>query len=213
MDLRYFSFTEENKKEERINPGYFTWMGEKKESIGNFPLDRLRTMQSDLRHWDTIQEMAVFVRNGGFWTLDYLKEYSELNNLTRVSPLIAITKFEDGEYYLHDGHHRCVATWLGDRNFLREDEYVLTEWTYDYYTEFAPHNNWFTPFDPRTHVRTPDFAQFKKAAREFCLKHHVTNMMYAEPWLLKHEHEYMVPRELNFLPELANLKNNAQITK
>ena len=196
MDLRYFSF-----------------MGEKKESMGNFPLEKLHLMQTDLRHWDTIDEMALFVKNGGFWTLDYLKEYAELNNLSRVSPLISITKFEDGECYLHDGNHRCVSTWLGGRTHLREDEYVLTEWTYEYYTEFAPHNNWYTPFDPRTHARTPDFAEFKRAAKEFCQKHNVTNMMMFEPWLVKHEHEYMMDRELEYLPELAELKIKAQTTK
>ena len=205
MDIRYFSFIGEN------------------QAMGNFPLNNLRLMQSDLRHWETIDEMALFVKNGGFWTLDYLKEYSELNNLPRVSPLISITKFEDGECYLHDGNHRSVATWLGDRTYLREDEYVLTESTYDYYLEFAPHNNWYTPFDPRTHVRTPDFAKFKKSAKEFCEKFKIyptetwsvgiSNHAMAEPWLVKHEHEYMMPRDLNFLPELALLKNKVQSAK
>ena len=212
MDLRYFSHIEKN-KEPRINPGYFSFVGEVKESVGNFPLEKLRLMQSDLRHWDSMEEMSLFVKNGGFWTQDYLKEYSELNNLPSVSPLIAITKFEDGECYIHDGHHRCVATWLGERKFLREDEYILKEWTYDYYTEFAPHNNWFTPFDPRTHVRKPDFAAFKKAAREFCQKYLLNHLMMAEPWLMKHQHEYLVPRELEFLPELASIKNTVQPTK
>lgn len=204
MDLRYFSF-----------------IGEKE--VEMFPLKTLRLMQTDLRHWETIDEMALFVKKGGFWTEDYLKEYSELHNLSRVSPLISITKFEDGECYLHDGNHRCVATWLGGRKHLRPDEYVLSEATYDYYTEFAPHNNWFTPFDPRTHARKPDFAAFKKSAKEFCEKFHifpthsfsvgVSNEAMAEPWLLQHQHEYLMPRELEYLPELAEFKNRVQTTK
>lgn len=164
-----------------------------------FPLSDLLVMQSDLRHWDDLKSMIAYVQKGGFWTPEYLSEYAKEKGLDRISPIIALSRFEDGSIFLHDGHHRCVATWLGGRDYLRSDEYTRSDWTYDDYLEIAPHNGWYTPFDPRTHVRTADFGAFKKEARIRFNQ----DPMEAVDWLYEHMGDFRTPRTLSYLPELA----------
>ena len=164
-------------------------------------LSDLLVMQSDLRHWDDLSSMIEYVKGGGFWTAEYLSDYAKSKSLPRVSPLISVSSFEDNSDFVHDGHHRCVATWLGGRNYLRDDEFNLTEWKYKDYLEIAPENNWYTPFDPKTHVRTADFAAFKKEARE----RFKSDVNVALDWLYKNLDQFRTPRTIHTVPELANL--------
>lgn len=164
-------------------------------------------MQNDLRHWDDMGEMVAFVKGGGFWTQEYLTEYSDKNKLSRVSPLIAISRFEDGVHYLHDGHHRSAATWLGGRDYLAPNEYVIFPWTYDEYLEIAPQNNWYTPFDPRIHVRTADFSKFKTEAK----KRFQIDSKEAIKWLYEHLDDFRTTRTIRSIPELAEVVNKKQL--
>lgn len=162
-------------------------------------LDDILVMQADLRHWDHILEMSEYVRNGGFWTEDYLEIYSKGRNLARISPLIAISRFEDAKFFIHDGHHRSVATYLGGRDYLRNDEYILTDWSYDQYLEISPENGWYTPFDPRIHVRKADFGNFKKLARD----KFANNPEEAFRWVLDNLEEFRCDRTFGHVKELA----------
>lgn len=117
-------------------------------------------MQDNLRNLTQIPDMIEFVRLGGFWTADNLQKYAEIKGI-RISPLMEVIEFPD-RYMIHDGHHRAVSTFLGGREFIRGDEYVLKKWTYDDYLVENLANRWVTPFDPRTEVRLADFGVFKK---------------------------------------------------
>lgn len=132
----------------------------------NIFLKNLMVLQADLRHQADIQTMAEYVKNGGYWTKECLKEYSKSQKLTRISPVITISQFEDGLQFIHDGLHRSVATWLGGRDYLHPDEFVLTNWKYEEYEEVSPQNNWYTPFNPKIHLRVADLSSFKKEAKE-----------------------------------------------
>lgn len=162
-------------------------------------LQKLFVMQDDLRHWDNLYEMVSFVSEGGVWTPEYLEIYSRRYGLPKTSPIIQISRFEDGSEYVHDGHHRCVATWLGGRKFLEENEYTLKEWKYDLYLEINHPNGWYTPFDPRIHLRTADFGAFKKEARERFL----ADPTAAEQWVRDSYHRFRRDRTVGFVPELA----------
>ena len=164
----------------------------------------LLIMQSDLRHTNDIKEMANYVANGGFWTKEFLKEYSLRNSLERVSPLISISRFEDGCLFVHDGNHRVCSVWLGGRSYLREDEYFITNWKYSDYLEISPQKNWFTPFNPKTHVRTADFFQFKKEAKQMF----EDDPENASLWLKNNYHRYRVERKINSIMELAERFKN-----
>lgn len=143
--------------------------------------------------------MIEHVSSGGQWTIEYLQVYCKKEKLKKPSPLIQIREFEDGRRYIHDGHHRCVATWLGGRRTLFPEEYVLTACTYDYYWEVNHGNGWYTPFDPRRHQRLADFDVFKQEARQ----KFVDDPDNAEKWCWDNWPRYRIECRNVILPEMA----------
>lgn len=164
-----------------------------------FYLNNLKVMQADLRYWDQMPDMIAYVKSGGLWIQENLEQYSKQKKLARISPLITISEFEDNAHFLHDGHHRCVATWLAGRKFLYPQEFQMNSWLYDDYLEIAPHNNWYTPFNPKTHVRTADFAKFKIEAKERFSK----DPIEAVDWLYQHLEDFRTIRKINYVADLA----------
>lgn len=166
-------------------------------------LDNLYVTQNDLRNHSYVNIMIDFVKNNGFWTEKALRDYANLNKI-RISPLIAISKFEDNKLFLHDGHHRVVSTYLAGRNYLRDDEYVVTNWQYKDYIEFVPENNWFTPYDPRTHIRNKELKQYKEIIS------FIKNKSFEEIAKVVEQNKYMFcsERDIYFLPELAEKIKN-----
>ena len=156
----------------------------------NLLLKNLMVLQADLRHRNDIQTMAEYVKNGGYWTKECLEEYSKSQKLTRISPVIAISQFEDGLQFIHDGLHRSVSTWLGGRDYLRPDEFVLTNWKYEEYEEISPQNNWYTPFNPKIHLRVADLSVFKKEAKE----KFKADLEAATEWLWQNSDKFRVNR-------------------
>lgn len=140
--------------------------------------------------------MADFVSNNGFWTVDVLEDWAVKNNLPKPSPLINITVFEDGQKYVHDGHHRVASIFEGGRDFLRKDEYVEHSFVYSTYLESnrnAFENQFFTPFDPRIETRLPDFKAFKETA----LKMHQKGISEQElaDWIRLNKSQYCCRRD------------------
>lgn len=155
-------------------------------------LNDLIVTQSDIRNHSALQGMIAYVKEGGFWTAEALLGYSKSHSL-RTSPLIQVSRFEDsqtnGPFYIHDGHHRALSTFLAGRSFLREDEYEITDWAYQQYMEVNHANGWYTPFDPRTQVRLPDFGDFKREARDRFL-----GGEDATQWILENASRYRLNR-------------------
>ena len=162
-------------------------------------IDQLIVTHNYLRHKEDLHEMIQYVADGGLWTAEFLKKYSKSKGLNRVSPLIQLSRFEDGAVYLHDGHHRVVSTLLAGRSILDSTEYQITEWTYPDYLEISHTNGWYTPFDPRSHTRIPDFTKFKKQAKERFL----IDPVEAEKWILNNQNLYCEPRKYKFIPEFT----------
>lgn len=117
----------------------------------------------------------------------------------KVSPAIQLTQFEDGCVYIHDGHHRCVATFLGGRHELRADEYELGYWKYNEYLEINPANRWFTPFDPRSHFRIADILAFKTEAE----RRHAEDPVAAEVWVRANVAVFQIEKTFHLLPDFA----------
>jgi hypothetical protein len=128
-------------------------------------LDDLTVSQDALRHVEQLCPMIEHVKNGGFWNIAALTQYA-LDHDLRVCPLIEINQFPDGRMMVHDGHHRVVSTRLGGRHFLRGDEYLLKQYSYDNYLGINFNSRWVTPFDPRSEIRVADFGEFKKRVFE-----------------------------------------------
>lgn len=163
-------------------------------------ISQLWVTHNHLRHKENLYEMVRYVAGGGLWTKEYLEEYSRVQGLDRVSPLIQLSRFDDGKVFLHDGHHRVVSTYMAGRHILLPEEYQITDWRYPDYLEINHGNGWYTPFDPRIHTRTPDFAKFKKLAREKFL----VDPVEAENWIIENSNLYREPRRYKSVVELAN---------
>lgn len=112
--------------------------------------------------------------------MNYLKEGKVFRCIT---PRITFNVFPDwkwaacdtGQPYLdnkegmpvtmiHDGHHRCIAAWVLGIRRLWEGEYQITRVRRTQYEDINMNVNWVTPINPITHVRTPDFWEYKRLA-------------------------------------------------
>jgi hypothetical protein len=117
----------------------------------------LAVTQDGFRDEGQIDQMVKFVSDGGIFTKEALLAHGKTDYLIKIS------RFPDGRLFIHDGHHRIAAIYLGGRKWIREDEFVIKDWTYeDYRTvnlDCTP--PWITPFDPRFQIRIMDYSDFK----------------------------------------------------
>jgi hypothetical protein len=108
--------------------------------------------------------MTKFVDKGGIFDSSSLTKHNPLR-----TSLISLNRFEDGQLYIQDGHHRIVGIYLDHRDFLYPSEYFIEYWSYDDYLELNESSlkrDWLTPFDPRTEIRNPEFHSYKKLVPE-----------------------------------------------
>src|SRR6266446_3606067 len=165
---------------------------------GPLQLDTLGTMHDEMRHKHQVVEMSWLVRDGLFWTHDVLCAYAGKHH-TPVRHLIAIAHFPDGRLLIRDGHHRCLATYIGGRGYLRHDEYNLEEYTYEMYAEINFEAGFVTPFDPRTEVRVPDFIEF----RQEVFRLYARNPEEAVAFIRQNKSRYARSHRYNNLAQLA----------
>lgn len=111
-------------------------------------IDVLIPTQAGLRNLTKLVGMAELVRNG---------------HVFNDGRPIDLSRFEDGQIYVHNGHHRVVACLMGERLELEDDEYKITDWKYAKYLEVNFDAHFVTPFDPLTEVRKADFKGFWEA--------------------------------------------------
>jgi hypothetical protein len=100
---------------------------------------------------------------------------------------------------IRDGHHRCLATYIGGRAYLRHDEYLVEAYTYEMYAEINFEAGFVTPFDPRTEVRVPDFTAF----RQEVFRLYARNPEEAVAFIRQNKSRYARPHMRNNLAQLA----------
>jgi hypothetical protein len=135
----------------------------------NLALSKLLVMQSHLRDYSQIPQMVEYVRNDGFWTSSTLSMFANKQNI-KTSSICEIASFPNDIWMIHDGHHRVASIFLGGRDYLREDEFFIKEWSYDKYLEINFDNKWVTPFHPLLEIRLADIKNFKKKAMDLFLE-------------------------------------------
>jgi hypothetical protein len=168
-------------------------------------LDRLTVGQHGLRYSaEHLHRMMDLVADDGMWTESALREYAAQHNLPEPS-LIQLSEFPAGPdgtslLLVHDGHHRLVATHLAGRTFLDPQEYRVTRWSYEDYLAVNFHCGWVTPFDPRSHARTADFAAWKRQILEVAR----VDPARAERLIREQAAAYRVPRRYSDVASLAN---------
>jgi hypothetical protein len=106
--------------------------------------------------------MVSYVKSGGSWSSD-LPRFA--HGQGPWTPIL-VARLPDGLLLLHDGHHRAVATHLGGRDWLHEEEFELTNRPYDDFLLPNLLNGWYTPLDPRTESRLAEYRLFKEEAVE-----------------------------------------------
>lgn len=121
------------------------------------------------------------------------------------------TQERPGKMFVRNGHHRCVAIFIGGRNWLRDDEFITKKWKYSDFEDINfmddEGNGWVTPFSPdnaidvRTEVRVPELAPFKEEVRKRFQK----NREAAVEFILSSRAEYARMKECEGIPELAVL--------
>jgi hypothetical protein len=116
----------------------------------------LLVTQNVIRSWDIIDGMINHLKNGGNWSSEEIERYAG-----RKCPLIQLTKFPNGGFAIHDGHHRIVSTFLSGRLFLHPNEYEITELKRQDYMKINLNKGWVTPFNVHIEVRLPDFLEYK----------------------------------------------------
>lgn len=150
-------------------------------------INKLLVTQKQVRNYQQLNEMILFAKDGGFFTSNALMKYPSRG---KFSPLIEITVFEDGQHFIHDGHHRAAAIYLSNRSFIDRTEYRIRNFTYDDYLNPNLKVEWWTPFDPRVEVRLSDMSVYKELINslirnqesdETILRYIISNRhMYAE---------------------------------
>lgn len=118
-------------------------------------IENLSVTQNGVRNPGQIGRMMKYVSEGGFFTKETMTEFDGSHHL------IAISRFPDTWEFIHDGHHRALACYLGGRDYLREDEYEVSDWTYPQYTNVNHELGFYTPFDPKTQLRLADFGPYR----------------------------------------------------
>jgi hypothetical protein len=179
--------------------------------VSSINLNTLNVIQNQLRNTDQICEMIRHVERGGLFHYTNLLQF---NKGQGKSDLIEIAYFkENNSYYVHNGHHRCVAIWLGGRNYLGEGEYYIKPWRFDY-RSISFSVGYVTPFDPLTEARLPDFSQFKKTVIE--LDRVKNKPGEALQYIRDNKHLYCEKKIHFTVPELAktylNIQCNSLIT-
>lgn len=132
--------------------------------------------------------------------LEYIESGGKFNKESIEGPLICFTKFEDGKLFIRDGLHRLCAVQIGRRYppsgfeefTLEPDEYMIEEMTYSMFLEINLDKGFYTPFDPRTHVRKPDFSDFKNKVLQL-----LSDKKDPTEFILSNSKSYLIERNEN----------------
>lgn len=154
----------------------------------------LKVTQSWIRNADRVRRMVAFVRAGGIFTAEHVAEFHQDEGSYSI---IKLSRFPDGDVYIHDGHHRAVGLFLGGREWLLPEEYEVRDWgSYAPYAEINADAGWVTPLDLKSEVRLPDVMAFKRLAKE-------TPEEELEELTVQLKHMYAAPRTMETVEELA----------
>jgi hypothetical protein len=168
-------------------------------TIGPLEIAKLEPTQDGLR------DLKKFHRTA--WALERGKN-SQTQREILGAPL-AISRFEDGKLFVHNGHHRIAALIVAKMTHLAADAYTITNWTYADYLEINWTCRYLTPFDPRTESRVADLATFRRAVENLFL--FGASLPTIETFIRTQTQLYKCPRRLRSFTELAALEFHPNI--
>ena len=160
---------------------------------GPLAIARIQPTQAGVRDPWRMHRLAGAVAAG----YDFVKERAP----------VQLSRFEDGQIYCHNGHHRIGSCTLAGREMLLEGEYRIEEWTYAQYQEINWAARWTTPFDPRLETRIADLTPFR-VALGFVVDR--AGEPAAEAFIRRHTGLYRTPRVVTTFVELIALCFDAE---
>ena len=146
------------------------------------PIASLIVTQKSVRKSDSLTELVKHAKDDGRFTG------------------ICIFAFEDGKYYLHDGHHRVAAIYMSGRDFLDVGEYVVIQSTYSAVASILFDKSFVTPYDPRTEMRLANFGAFKQHAMALFNK---GDTKEATSYVIRNKHLYATKRTIHTVEQLV----------
>lgn len=164
--------------------------------MNHFYLRDLIVTQRDLRTPDQLISMTEFAEDGGIFNCEILQCHNYRNT---TSPLIQLARFEDGQIYIRDGHHRLVAIYRSGRQYISEEEYVIREWEYRQWLTPNLKVGWVTPFDPRIQIRVGDLGSYKKELSS------IDNDIDKLQFIKDNVDRYAIDRDISSIAELSIL--------
>ena len=155
-------------------------------------LASLRVTQVSLRTLRQMADLIEHLAGGGDW------------GCVATEEAIQIVRFEDGELFLRDGHHRCVASLAAGRKALDPFEYKLEDWRYSSWAAPNLETGFITPYDPRTEIRVADLAPHRAAVDAVVS---ARGRPAAEEYIMANRESYLVPGGRHRFDTLAELHN------
>jgi hypothetical protein len=161
-------------------------------------LATLQITQHGLRNTNQLKNMVEFVKRHGYFDQNAMSAFHVCDGRPDVPSLIHIADIK-GQLFIHDGHHRAMAAYLGGRHHIFDKEFCIFEYSWEDYLKPNLDKQWHTPFDPRTEVRLTDMSRYRRMMsyckddeelRSFAIK----NFSYY----------YKTERKLTWLHEMAN---------
>ena len=149
-------------------------------SAGELELAPLRVTQIALRNERQMTDLIEHAASGGSWYRDGEAEQD----------LVKVVRFEDGELFLRDGHHRCIASLAGGRPTLRPTEYVIEDWEYSAWAAPNMTTGFITPYDPRRNIRQADLEAHREAVAQIVRDE---GEDAAAAYIMAHPENYLAP--------------------
>jgi hypothetical protein len=118
---------------------------------------------------------------------------------------ITITRTEDEELYLWNGHTRAFACHLAGIDTLPLGKYIITRMTYKQLASINFQVGYVTPFCPKLWCRKADFFPYKAKVMDL-----YTNLGYrsAIKYVLTHEDDYLEARSVTHIEDMEYLENS-----
>jgi hypothetical protein len=157
--------------------------------------------------------MIEFVRNGGIFSAEAIRDYCEMRpgpvprDIYKIAIVILSVDGMPMGFYIRNGHHRAVSILLGGREILLPEEFDIEVRKAEEFKEIHFLNTdgswmgWVTPFDIQTQCRLFNFGEYKAQVRDI---YENEGPDQAVEFIEANQKLYCEPRRFERVLDLAN---------
>lgn len=155
-------------------------------------LSSLYVTQNSIRDLENVKQLI------------YKIEYSYRKIIDSIKG-IKIARFDDGNSYIRDGTHRCLALYAVQKPisepYLPSNLIDIEYYSYDEWEDINFECGWVTPIDIKQYVRKPDISSFKKEVFDILKKDGEDS---AKEFICKNHNSFLEKRQLLTLEDVYN---------